>query len=267
MKDYVLISRLTVYDLLAMVIPGALISSILCHIYAICLSNGDYRLVDSIFTGFMEGFGFWTGFIVVSYLLGIIFNLLSEGMFSSWLRCSCRIEAMRLKCDKNLNVDYFDAWYYVNNSSKSTVVPILEGQVAFMRNLIIPLSLLVCHLTICICCYNGVMDTCMYAFPCACCLILVVLLLVAINERQNKIVYRVFEDYKYLTRISSHPSPLKSCEDCPNLNKAEEPIQEMKISESRARGCPLIDSDASRVLKFLLVLILFAAFETLFIKC
>lgn len=145
---------------------------------------------------------FWISFIVASYLVGIILNIASERLFYSILRCSCLEEKARLKVDKSLKVEYNEAWYFVTQISKNSIVFILEAQVAFIRNMILPMLFMVIYVIKCSYDYN---DCHIVTIITGCCSLLFPLIMgLCMVERQIKIYKRVFEDYKYLKRLGKN---------------------------------------------------------------
>ena len=111
----------------------------------------------------------------------------------------------RKKCDiKNtLSIDaYYEAYYYVSKHKMGNEISIIEGQVAFMQNMFLPLSLML------------VLPLSTYEYYICNAYIIkilisvgICLLLPTIYYRQNKIYEHVWEDYEYLKRIEEEDKP------------------------------------------------------------
>lgn len=273
MKEFV--SKLSLYDLLAMFLPGMLIFVFMTLVMGYELSVDECRA---------EKFISWTVFFLVSYLLGIInhvatsalvrifmfrnnSNMISRAFKDVYRYCSqnarlceiaddvkesgstpscmCRLlgilsiillgiilygvfkdESVHLryllilpfliysiiflfisccgrcsKSDSRKVVDhYYKAYYYVAPNSYSKDVSVMEGQVAFMQSMIVPLILYLfvpkCELS-CLLGLFGNLENLIYLMK-GVLLVSIIILLVAINLRQMKIYQRVWEDYAYL---------------------------------------------------------------------
>lgn len=268
------VSKLSLYDLLAMFLPGMLIFVFMTLVMGYELSVDECRA---------EKFISWTVFFLVSYLLGIInhvatsalvrifmfrnnSNMISRAFKDVYRYCSqnarlceiaddvkesgsthscmCRLlgilsiillgiilygvfkdESVHLRylsilpfliysysiiflftsccgrCFKNDNEriveHYYKAYYYVAKNKYSNDVFIMEGQVAFMQSMIVPLILYLfvpkCELE-----YLFELYDCLIYWIKGVLLVSIIILLVAINLRQMKIYQRVWEDYAYL---------------------------------------------------------------------
>lgn len=267
MKEFV--SKLSLYDLLAMFLPGMLIFVFMTLVTGNKLSVDEYRA---------EKFISWTVFFLVSYLLGIV-NHVATSAFVRLLKfrnnpnmisrafndvyryssqrtrlckiandmkesdsvpsCMCRLlgilsivllgivlygvfkdKSVHLRyllvlpfliysiifllascCKRCFKSDsekavehYYKAYYYVAKKSYSKDVSVMEGQVAFMQSMIIPLVLCLfvpkCVLE-CLLCLNACLIKMVLS-------VFIVLMFVVINLRQMKIYQRVWEDYAYL---------------------------------------------------------------------
>lgn len=226
------LSGVSLFDFLAMVIPGGLILAIVgnCLGYTplvICVKN-------------MDKFFVYLVVLVASYLVGIICNALIEYGGDKVLRLRndpvCTTIALRnvgkktgksylfvldkmlgndayllnkvgrnCICGRRLSQDeyvklqsmYYEAYYYVATHPINSSISIMEGHVAFMRNMLIPLFLVIGNLerfsffeeNIC-----GVR-----VWMCISC----VFILLTMWWRQNKIYRRVWEDYIYLKYLEN----------------------------------------------------------------
>lgn len=116
--------------------------------------------------------------------------------------CNNRRKGSKKEDEKeNLKEAYYQSYYYALKSRYSNDIPIMEGQVAFMQSMIIPL----CLLAVLPC---GVLDD---YIPCeyiACVrgliISLIVLLILAIILRQRKIYERVWEDAKFFKLLQQN---------------------------------------------------------------
>ena len=117
-----LASRVTLYDLLTMVVSGALIL-VLCG----CVPSNS---VWEIFV--------WSA---ASYIVGMIYNGMVEWLFTSlnlrnregWIRKARRqFEKER----RQGAAGYYEAYYRCFERSALACIPVLEAQVAFIRNMI-----------------------------------------------------------------------------------------------------------------------------------
>jgi hypothetical protein len=103
--------------------------------------------------------------------------------------------------------EYYKAYYALMKANKLNSIPVLEAQVAFLRNIApITLSYIItiycCYHCCCCCCHSLVP-----AIVTPCCFIIALLILlvgmvIAFFSIQNKIYYLVWEGYEYLTLMS-----------------------------------------------------------------
>ena len=100
--------------------------------------------------------------------------------------------------NKNLRKEYYEAYYYVAKNRYNDDIFIMEGQVAFIQNMIIPLLLIAfspkCAVSNYINCENVWIVKILLAIG-------ILMLILTVFQRQNKIYERVWEDYKYLRRL------------------------------------------------------------------
>ena len=244
-----LASKLSLYDILAMIIPGWLLLSFFLTIFVIddcstcniCLTNHTCFIYLVYITGDIYFKIFVT--LILSYIIGLIWNMFMNVFFASFRNFDFFIERDRLtfflhnnhyNINNNLKkhlkhifsdaskviflifpfftkfkfshfnyyfhsiiIDqYYFSYYYSLVHRYSNDIPILEGQVVFLRNLILIFIL-----------YMFIPFT-FSNFNLNCCFIIFVLLLLltffsffTMISRQNKIYQRVWEDYYYLYMI------------------------------------------------------------------
>jgi membrane protein YdbS with pleckstrin-like domain len=200
-------SKMTLYDMLAMVIPGFL----LLMLFPFCcgciiLSKG----INDIYTGVL--------LVLASYIIGLIYHKTIEYLYNKiGLRNNEKhIQKQSKRFYENLKNDagnlpdempiptrndYYTAYYTLMKENMLNSIPILEVQVVFIRNL---LPLIVLYI-IAICC-------CGFPYfninPCGLAISLVVIaviLLLILIEIQNKIYYLVWEGNEYLKQ-NNHKS-------------------------------------------------------------
>lgn len=125
-----------------------------------------------------------------------------KGIFQSQIRClldnfkMCFYGVCELDKTKVLN-GYYKAYYFVAKNSINSSLSIMECQVAFIRNMLLPLLFLIVQ-------FCSLLDILELRIDCTRNVILilyilgVVFLVMVMFNRQNKIYRRVFEDYAYL---------------------------------------------------------------------
>lgn len=264
-------SKLSLYDMLVMLIPGGTI------LVFIALSL-DFELYFDTFK--MAPALAWTIMLTLAYLIGIVNHIVTSVLWSPFRDCPHMIEnaknkvygidespvykcgkevwiflehnfleivliviafsfiGMFLNCDglnnkcgiyvllifyalllfltfcevhiiftNNVNDEYYESYYYVLKNRYSDDIPIMEGQVAFMQSMIIPLlllALLPCEVLNDYiphgseCCVRWLLIS------------LIVLMILAIILRQRKIYERVWEDAKFL-KLLQQKNADKNC--------------------------------------------------------
>jgi hypothetical protein len=198
-------SKVTLYDMLAMVIPGFLLFMLFplcCQCQNVFFVNG----INEVYTGIFV--------FIVSYLIGLIHHKAVECLFTKFgfrnnEKC-IENSARRFYYDYDKNRDntknrdysqyncheYFKAYYTLMKEGTLNSIPALEAQVAFIRN-ILPITLLYV-IAICCCGFNFNINPCslvIFLF-----VISIVLVVILINI-QNKIYYLVWEGNEYLKVI------------------------------------------------------------------
>ncbi|MBP1616089.1 MAG: hypothetical protein H6Q13_3537 [Bacteroidetes bacterium] len=184
MKDTIY-SKLSLFDILAMFIPGGIFMAIIVILPENNLTIKSYSKFEEIFV--------YTFIIALIYLIGLIHNCLMDKLFSCLRNNVCLIrlayncinntnetdghypcifyrirmflyfdkiqcisicfyESMKrfLGCEErenndgdNLKQKYYKAYYYVALNSISQSIPILESQFVFVRNMILPIFIVV----------------------------------------------------------------------------------------------------------------------------
>lgn len=123
-------SGTSLFDFLAMVIPGGFIIVFIMMLSGTGFGLGCYKEFS---------FFFYIAFFVMSYLIGIIWNLLMEILQNFCIKIShkqrrfCRCIKRFCKCDHK----YLKVYYKEARRSVGGVIIILETQVAFIKNMII----------------------------------------------------------------------------------------------------------------------------------
>ena len=205
---------ISLYDMIAMIVPGSVIECAVLHLNGV----DAYQANESVI--------FWVTFLILAYLIGIVDELLS-GMFFSPIRnnqylladlennqWSSRCLFSKIKfftfcvaqqiadeftrlfkstdSGKNSSLSvkkYYTAYYFAQSHRIGEHIGIMEAQLAFMRNMVIPLIL---------CCF---IQTSIYFWIVAS--LLVILLIFAIPMRVVKIHKCIFEDCAFLSQIPS----------------------------------------------------------------
>lgn len=219
----VLSSKLTLYDILAMLIPGAFI----LVIFVKCTNIQIDGLIPILF------------FITGSYLVGIVYYRIIEYLWSltpfrnNWTD----IQASFLKVYKGINDEqkgnqlfdsliktniyngekifkdaYYEAYAFVQKNTYRNVVNVLESQIAFLRSLFLIVLLYFIYFSLHFTINHIVCDTVIPMFfyivalsfiICKLLEMLILLMLLPICLMQNKIYEIVWEDYEYLSRIKN----------------------------------------------------------------
>ena len=192
------LSGLSLFDFLAMVIPGGLIIAIIGYLLG-------YKpfVID---TDDSNGFFAYLIVLVASYLVGLVWNTIMYILFFKFRNCPRLIKRMLNKIikehrgkiyitDGEIKCTYYEAYYYVATHSINASISIMESQVAFIRNMVIPLAIVTArvesffHLSMNVCCVRVWM------------IIVIVLMIIVMFLRQYKIYRRVWEDYIFLKRL------------------------------------------------------------------
>lgn len=205
-----LINKLNLYEFLSMLVPGCfLVGEIYfltesCH----CCCCGNWV------SSFMEHHStlFYFVFFVLSYMTGCMYHMLMdwcckknrnnpEHISKVYEKMSAnRTQSLQqlwgdqnLKCDADCILDkYYTAYYYAEKNRQGAPYGYIEGQIAFCRNMIIPVILLLPFLL----------------KRCRCWLVIVVLVFVValcvyVYFRQKKLYSLILEDYEYLKRLEN----------------------------------------------------------------
>ena len=215
MAEKAIIEKMTVYETLTMVVPGAMIvfcvwladpemwsknlcfpsiptnlnylfdTAIVLALFALSYIAGllNYRIVD----------WFW-GLVGLRNNVCMIKGSLQDKVESDFYKNTKAlvkeqsIESMNYKQVEDI---YYEAYVYALKQNTKSNVPHLENQVAMLKGLIVPLSWLILAL-----CPEG-WDRFKWWIAIA---VVIVLIALAIN-RQKKIINLVLEDYEYEKRI------------------------------------------------------------------
>lgn len=253
-----LFSKLSLYDILVMLIPGGTILVFIALSWNFELYFDTSKIAPALF---------WTIMLTLAYLVGLVNHIATSVLWSPFRNCPYMIKnaknkvygigrasdnkcgkvvviflehswieillivifflliGMFLNCDGNgkcgvyvllvfyvlilfltlcgvsivftnsVDDEYYESYYLVLKNRYSNDIPIMEGQVAFMQSMIIPLVLLTLlpHEVLCdyipcgyVCCVRWFLIS------------LIILMILAIILRQRKIYERVWEDAKYL---------------------------------------------------------------------
>ena len=278
-----IISKFSLYDIVAMVIPGFTILLVLTMLFGYTWTYESYLVNSTVF---------WIVAITLSYIIGIINEILcrnlwgklrnntaiineqlrkikeetgiSEGLpkldkstqYNALSNCICMtyifgmailgiiqmfedklVNLMGCKCcclvaitifilfyvlayivviikaqpqddqGKKLLDDYYNAYYYVRNCKSNSGISIIEGQVAFLQNMFVPIGLI---MTLPCTMFSDTFGTPPYGdidnFYCMIKLLLLILLLLmiwCIWNRIKKIYYLVWSDYAYQKRLNN----------------------------------------------------------------
>ena len=183
--------HLSLYDLLCMFVIGYLILYPFFMCQSLCTS--EYII-----------------YFILCYLIGIVYHKMIEYMTSSlknipwmWEKGRKEVEKQYLKktgaIELDKKVDYYDAYYFLIRTNCLNVIPVLEVQVAFIRNVYPLLIIYVCLLSTD--CIFFVYDRCnLMAFLS----ILVVTLPFIWYKLQLKVYQLVWEGYYYINNLKIH---------------------------------------------------------------
>lgn len=197
--DY-LFSKISLYDILVMVIPGGVL------LYAL------FPEISSTFPEIGSDTIKWTFIAVLAYLIGLINHQLtslvwrpfrnSPKMLSISLICfrarflskksNCLkklFKSCKIKTQNGIVHAYYKAYYHVTKKGYNNDITIMEGQVAFLQSMLLPVIAMSASLACC-----GKMQPCCKWVS----IVLILSMIVTIYKRQMKIYNRVWEDDKYL---------------------------------------------------------------------
>lgn len=211
-------SKLSLYDFIAMLMPGSIIAYCLMCLF---ISESDVIPMDNPF--------FWILFFVVSYILGIANHLFSACIFKSigFRNCPKMLKdsiqrANDYQYETNVDLDkvvsqqclrdkYYQAYYYAKKNAYGNDIAIMESQVAFLQSLFCPV-IIILFLSIFPCVdlsrplklQIGLCDCrCMYIVTIWIgSLITIFLTILLMISRQKKIYDRVWEDYHFLKLVN-----------------------------------------------------------------
>jgi len=220
-------SKVTLYDMLAMVIPGFLL--LLLFQLSICGDCCPYIPCcgSSLITG--------TLIFIASYVVGLIYNKISFTNIKWILDCLCKkcylfdkiAEYVKLACkfrnnpdqikkarkkfdeeykeniNDNVN-DYYKAYYFMMEKNCLNNIPVLEAQVAFLRNMIPVVLLYIIPLMIH---FEKIFGNLSHLFSFAVALVIIAIAIVMYRimvKIQDKIYFLVWEGNEYLKEIQTN---------------------------------------------------------------
>ncbi len=194
-------SKVTLYDFLSMVIPGFLLLILFSLWFNINTINEINEIYDAILLS------------IISYIVGLVYHKTVEYLFNrmnlrnnekdleesakrfynDYKKCS---KKSKFQHDKHSIQKYYEAYYKLMKENMLNNIPILEAQVAFIRN-ILPITLLY-SFTVRFFRINFYINYCGLSLL----LLLTVLVLVAVFfSVQSKIYYLVWEGNEYLKHL------------------------------------------------------------------
>ena len=204
------LGKLSLYDIIVMVIPGGIILLFFLDYYGVdLLYNGSYGISSlAVF-----------GMVVASYIIGMGNHVIAKklwrifrnnGLLLSYSLEKAKneytkelnrlVENVNLECCKldlqsrpSLEDKYYEAYSYVMEKSKYGGISIIEGQVAFLQSMIIPMVLMLFLLSK----FN-------YIPLVLGCVLLILISLYLIFDRTLLIHKQVWEYYEYTKRINKH---------------------------------------------------------------
>ena len=189
--------------MLSIVIPGFL----LLMLIPVC-RDGRFDISDmdiNALSGFL--------IFIASYLIGLIYHKAVEALFNNLglrnnrkaiKRCAERFrsdykkdksEAKDASCNRH---EYYKAYYtLMQNNLLHSAIPVMEAQIAMIRNMLPVILFYIIAICCCRCCIFGI-NPCLGAILL---LIADVILIVILNDIQNKVYYLVWEGKTYLDEI------------------------------------------------------------------
>lgn len=188
------LSKLTMYDMLTMLVAGFLWCGGVCLFCWCCI---PYQSIL-----------FW----VISYIVGLVYHRFLDGVV---LNCECLRNNPKLIAKAHAKVqaenpekltlgssktDYYAAYYALAKSNSLGSVPVLEIQAALLRNLILILGTYSFVSCCCGCWIYGMIDCCVWRYLCGVVITLLILWILWLLWRitQYKIHELVWEGYAFL---------------------------------------------------------------------
>lgn len=140
--------------------------------------------------------------VVVASIIAVILSILS--LCCAWIVLAVFLIILYLvnlyiKCCSNNSIErslvlekYYEAYYYVQQNSQNKDVPVIEGQVAFLQSMVVPISLLA-----------TMQGSAASSMNCGIRLLIFMVyigIFPIVYQRIKKIHRRVWEDYEFLKR-------------------------------------------------------------------
>ena len=178
-----MVSKLTLFDTLCMMVPGYMILS---------LMNGAFVLNGTI------------PFFIFCYIIGLVYHRIVEGLLSCLRNMPCLIRKAKEQVDSEVNVklpeptpdEYYKAYYYLMEKNFLGNIPVLESQVAFCKDIFFILLVMTVAGAYRCFDYSGLCEnTCNFVMII---LISTLALLYIWYKSQMKIHYLVWQGYHYL---------------------------------------------------------------------
>ena len=199
-------TQTSLYDFFAIVIPGFL------WLLLISLwSNGHFIIVCNGINGLIGT----TLLFIASYIVGLLYHKLVELLFRCFRNNPCVIKKQWEKFKKEYEKDggtfekqektgnrykYYTAYYALMKNNMLNSIPVLEAQVAFLKNMVFLIPFYI--ITVCCC---GISFSGFSLPPCCLASILLIVLIgsvYAFISIQNKIYYLVWEGHRYLLNLT-----------------------------------------------------------------
>lgn len=220
-----IVSKISLYDILAMIVPGCILLWCIAMISGVSnwVENCECIQFITVHQNIPQTLCFSAIFLILAYVVGLInfmviswiWQMIPLGIRPQWIwkYLQDNVFKWKMNCTKQLLIDkaiieanaegireykkddaatikdaYFEAYTYASQNTENNTVPIIENQVAMLRSLIIPLSLLMA------------MNCNQWWVSVMVGLLIVTILTIAAILRIKKIYTIVFENYEYAKR-------------------------------------------------------------------
>lgn len=208
------ISKFTFFDIMAMLIPGGVIIAMIALSLGYKLSCNTEDNINTILV--------ITYIFVLCYLVGLVHNTIMDYIGNkihfrnnprriyttlkkfqdrdySYLKELTK-DIIKSKEEQHILDKYYEAYYYVERHSNNNHIHIIETQVIFIRNMLLPLFLLfLFH-------FDAFSDDIGINNPYIKCPFIIgtISLFLPLISRQKKIYELVWEDYEFLKRLENN---------------------------------------------------------------